>query len=160
MQAKPCLASSAGNEVIMTFWAKRLPVWQFHALALVALVLGGVFVVGWWPGRYPDEVSIIVIVFLPLFTLEGVDGEFRYPRTHPKNLIVRNRTSHALDVWVERSTIGSDEPMVIWQIREHNPYKKEHQDILAGETFVSHAEIVQRLMKIDRSMVEAGAWLV
>lgn len=166
------------------FRARRLPVWPFHALALVGAVLGGVLVVGWWPERYPDESELVklsgrvtrIVVrddifdttaggMLPgwtstYFTLEEIDGEFRYPRTHPKNLVVRNKTGVALDVWVERSAVGGDEPMVIWQIREHNPYKKAHQDILEGETFVSHAEIVQRLRKTDRSMVEAGAWFL
>ncbi len=170
--------------MIMTFWARRLPVWPFHAWALVAMVLGSVFIVSWWPERYPDESELVkfsgrvtkIVVrddiwdttagamlqgWTPTyFTLEGIDGEFRYPRTHPKNLIVRNQTGVALDVWVERTAIGSDEPMVIWQIREHNPYKKEHRNILGEETFVSHAEIVQRLTKIDRSMIEAGVWLL
>jgi hypothetical protein len=184
VRAKPCLASTAGNEVIMAFRAKRLPVWPFHAWALVAGVLGSVFIVIWWPGRYPDEselvklagrVTTIVVrddIFdttagamlqgwtSTYFTLEGIDGVFRYPRTHPKNLIVRDQTSSALDVWVEGAAIGGDEPMVIWQIREHNPYKKEHRNILGAETFVSHAEIVQRLTKVDRSMVEVGVGLM
>ena len=165
------------------FWTRRLPVWPFHAWALVAVVLGSVFVVGWWPQHYPDEgellqlsgrVATIVLrddIFgttaggmlqgwtSTYFTLEGIDGEFRYPRSHPKNLIVRDRTSAELDVWVERTAVGSDEPMVIWQIREHNPYKKEHMRILGPETFVSHAEIVNRLTRIDRSMIEAGLGL-
>lgn len=184
IQAKRCTASSAGNEATMTFWARRLPVWPFHAWALVAGVLGSVFVVGWWPEHYPDESELVklsgrvatIVVRDDIsgttagamlqgwtstyFTLEGIDGEFRYPRTHPKNLIVRNRTSAALDIWVERTAIGRHEPMVIWQIREHNPYKKEYSNTLGDETFVSHAEIVQRLVKIDRSMVEAGVGLL
>jgi len=168
----------------MTLQGRRLPVWPFHAWALVATVLGGVFIVGWWPERYPDESELVkfsgpvssVAVRDDIsgttagamlqgwtstyFTLEGVDGEFRYPRTHPKNIVVRDQTGVALDVWVERSAIGSDEPMVIWQIREHNPYKKEHSDTLGDETFVSRAEIVQRLTEIDRSMVNVGVWLL
>jgi len=148
------------------------------------VVLGGTFVVGWWPEQYPAEselvklsgtVSQIVVrddisgttagAILPgwtstYFTLDGVEAEFRYPRTHPKSLLVRDRTSAALEVWVERAAIGSDEPLIIWQIREHNPYKREHQDILGKETFVSRAEIVERLTQIDRSMVETGVWLL
>ncbi len=167
----------------MKFWTRRLPVWPFHAWALVAVVLGSVFVVVWWPERYPEEDELVKhsgrVATVALrddilgttaggmlqgwtstyFTLEGIEGEFRYPRSHPKNLIVRDRTSAELDVWVERTAVGRDEPMVIWQIREHNPYKKEHQKILGAETFVSHAEIVNRLTQIDRSMIEAGVWL-
>ena len=170
--------------MIMTFWAKRLPAWPFHAWALVAVVLGSVFIVTWWPECYPDESELVKLSgrvttvavrddisdttagamlqgwTSTYFTLEGIDGEFRYPRTHPKNLIVRDQTGVALDVWVERTAIGSDEPMVIWQIREHSPYKKEHRSILGEETFVSHAEIVNRLTQIDRSMVEAGVGLL
>jgi hypothetical protein len=143
-----------------------------------------VLIVIWWPERYPDESELVklsgrvtkVVVrddisdtpagaMLPgwtstYFTLEGIDGEFRYPRTHPKNPMVRNQTGGALDVWVERTAIGSGKPMVIWQIREHNPYKKEHLNILGEETFVSHAEIVHRLTKVDRSMIEAGVGLL
>ncbi len=168
----------------MKFWTRRLPVWPFHAWAIVAAVLGGVFVVVWWPQRYPDEGELVKLsgrvdtVVLrddilgttagamlqgwtsTYFTLEGIDGEFRYPRTHPKNIIVRDQTGATLDVWVQRTAIGGAEPMVIWQIREHNPYKKELTAILGAETFVSHAEIVQRLTQIDRSMIEAGGGLL
>lgn len=168
----------------MKFWTRRLPVWPFHAWAIVAAVLGGVFVVVWWPQRYPDEGALVKLsgrvdtVALrddilgttagamlqgwtsTYFTLEGIDGEFRYPRTHPKNIIVRDQTGATLDVWVQRTAIGGAEPMVIWQIREHNPYKKEHTAILGAETFVSRAEIVQRLTQIDRSMIEAGVGLL
>lgn len=167
-----------------TFLARCLPVWPFHALGLVAVVLGGTLVVGWWPAQYPAESALVKLsgevdqivvrddisgttagAMLPgwtstYFTLGGVEGEFRYPRTHPKSLLVRDQTSGVLEVWVERTAIGSDEPMIIWQIREHNPYKKEHQDTLGEETFVSRAEIVERLTRIDRSMVETGAWLL
>jgi hypothetical protein len=142
-----------------TFLARCLPVWPFHALGLVAVVLGGTFVVGWWPAQYPAESALVKLsgevdrivvrddisgttagAMLPgwtstYFTLDGVEGEFRYPRTHPKSLLVRDQTSGALEVWVERTAIGSVEPMIIWQIREHNPYKKEHQDTLGEETF-------------------------
>ena len=168
----------------VTLRAWRLPVWPFHAWALVAVVLGSVFIVGWWPERYPDEDGLVKFsgrvasvavrddIFdtkagallqgwtSTYFTLEGIDGEFRYPRSHPKNIIVRDRTSATLDVWVERAAIGGGEPMIIWQIREHNPYKREHSNVLGEETFVSHAEIVQRLTKTGRSMIETGAGLL
>jgi hypothetical protein len=153
-------------------------------LAFVAVVLGGVFIVFWWPERYPDESELVKLSgrvatisvrddisgssagailqgwTSTYFTLEGVEGEFRYPRTHPQGLKVRDQTSAALDVWVERTAVGGDEPMVIWQIREHNPYKRENTGSLGEETFVSHAEIVERLTEVDRSMVKAGAWLL
>ena len=167
-----------------TFLACRLPVWPFHALGLVAVVLGGTFVVGWWPSHYPAESELVKLAgevdqivvrddisgttagaILPgwtstYFTLSGVEGEFRYPRTHPKSLRVRDQTSGTLEVWVERTAIGSEEPMIIWQIQEHNPYKKDLQDTLGEETFVSRAEIVERLKRVDRSMVGTGVWLL
>ncbi len=166
------------------FWTRRLPVWPFHAWAIAAAVLGGVFVVVWWPERYPDESDLVEfsgqVATISLrddildtkaggilqgwtstyFTLEGIDGEFRYPRSHPKNIVVRDRTSATLDVWVERRAIGGAEPMVIWQIREHNPYKKDLANILGPETFVSHAEIVNRLTQVNRTMLETGAGLL
>jgi hypothetical protein len=74
--------------------------------------------------------------------------------------MVRDQTGNALDVWVERRAVGGEDPMVIWQIREHNPYKQELENVLGPETFVSHAEIVTRLARTDRSMVEAGVWLL
>ena len=168
----------------MKFWIRQIPVWPFHAWAIVAAVLGSVFVVVWWPERYPEESDLVKfsgrVATISLrddilgtkaggilqgwtstyFTLKGIDGEFRYPRSHPKNVLVRDRTSVALDVWVERSAIGGDGPMVIWQIREHNPYKKDLKRILGEETFVSHAEIVNRLTQVNRSMIEAGTGLL
>jgi hypothetical protein len=165
-------------------WTRRLPIWPFYAWALVAAVLGGVFIVVWWPPHYPDESELVKLSgrvtgvevrddltdssagailqgwTSTYFTLEGIDGEFRYPRTHPNNLMVRDQTGNALDVWVERRAVGGEDPMVIWQIREHNPYKQELENVLGPETFVSHAEIVTRLARTDRSMVEAGVWLL
>lgn len=167
-----------------TLRAIRLPIWPFHALGLVAVLLGSVFIVGWWPGHYPDESELVKLSgkvakiavrddisgttagamlrgwTSTYFTLDGIDGEFRYPRTHPRNLVVRDQTGVALDVWIERAAIGSGGPMIIWQIREHNPYKKENLDIVGEETFVSYSEIVQRLRQIDRSMVDTGVGLL
>ncbi len=166
------------------FWIRRIPVWPFHAWAIAAAVLGGVFVTVWWPERYPGEGDLVKfsgpVATVSLrddilgtqaggilqgwtstyFTLEGIEGEFRYPRSHPKNVIVRDRTGVALDVWVARGAIGGAEPMVIWQIREHNPYKNDMKKYLGPETFVSHAEIVDRLTQVNRSMIETGAGLL
>jgi len=172
--------SSARQVTTMNFSAFRFSVWPFYALGLFTLILGSVFIFIWWPGQYPDESGLVRLSgkiakievrddlsdstagamlqgwTSTYFILEGIDGEFRYPRTHPKNLLVRDQTSVALDVWVERAAIGRNKPMIIWQLREHNPYKKEHSDVLTEETFVTHAEIVERLKQIDRSMVKTG----
>ena len=167
-----------------TSQGRTLPVWQFHALALVALALGGLFVVVWWPAHYPNESdlvkfsgniarmvvrddisnttagSILPTLTSTYFRLEGVEGEFRYPGSHPKNLAIRNRVGVAIDVWVERGSIGGIEPMIIWQIREHNPFKKDDPDLMGEEIFVSHAEITEQLGEVDRSTFQVGLGLL
>lgn len=157
----------------------RIPVWPFFALALLAALVGLVLVAVWWPERYPAESELVKFsgriatvrvrddisrsgagaampaVTSAYFTLHGVEGEFRYPSSQPGYPIVRDRTAFAIDVWVDPAEVGGSAPMRIWQIRENNPH-----NIIGPETFVSHAEIVGRLTAIDRSMVEAGAWLL
>ena len=49
----------------------------------------------------------------------------------------------------------SGRPMEIWQIREHNPY-----NYLFEKTSVYHAEVIECRIRIDRSMVEGGYWLL
>ena len=137
------------------------------------------FVVFWWPSDYPAESDLVKVsgeiasvvvrddifntragAMMPglastYFTLKGMDGEFRYPSTHPKYFLVRDRTAVAIDVWVDGAEMGSGRPMVIWQIREHNPYNYPIE-----ETSVSHAEVIEWRIRIDRSMVEGGYWLL
>lgn len=153
--------------------------WPYFFLSGLGGVLAVVFVVFWWPSDYPaegdlvkvsGEIATVVVrddisnsragAMMPgltstYFTLEGVDGEFRYPSTHPKYPLVRDYISVAIDVWVDGAGMGSGRPMVIWQIREHSPY-----NYLIEEISVSHAEVIERLTGIDRSMVEVGYWLL
>lgn len=142
-------------------------------------VLAVVFVVFWWPSDYPAESDLVKVngeissvvdrddifntwagAMMPggltstYFTLKGVDGEFRYPSTHPKYLLVRDHTAVAIDTWVDGAEMGSGRPLVIWQIREHNPHNYRME-----ETSVSHAEVIEWRIGIDRSRVEAGYWL-
>jgi hypothetical protein len=157
----------------------RITVWPFHALAVLAGVLGLVLVIAWWPDDYPDESELVKVsgriasvrvrddlsnsgagAMMPAmtstyFTLEGVAGEFRYPSSQPGYPIVRDRTAYAIDVWVERDRLGDGEPLRIWQIRENNPH-----NLLGEETFIGRDEIVERLSAVDRSMVKAGSWLL
>ena len=156
-----------------------LPVWPYYFLSAVAGLAAVGFVAVWWPQGYPDdselvkvsgEVATVIVrddisktsagAMLPAmtsiyFTLKGVEGEFRYPSSHPNYLIVRDRTAIAIDIWVDGAEIGTGRPMTIWQIQEHNPFK-----LTVEQTFVSHAEVIERLTKTDRSMVETGYWLL
>lgn len=157
----------------------RFQVCPYFFLSGLGGVLAVVFVVFWWSPDYPAESDLVkvsgeiasVVVSEDIFntgpgammagghtstyfTLKGVDGEFRYPSTHPKYFLVRDRTAVAIDVWVDGAEMGSGRPLVIWQIREHNPHNYRME-----ETSVSHAEVIEWRIRIDRSRVEAGYWL-
>jgi hypothetical protein len=162
------------------FVTRRLPVWPYFFLGTIAVVFGGLFVVLWWPEDLPQESDLVMVsgdiasisvrddisdssagAILPAMTsvyfkLEGVDGEFRYPFSHPQYSLVRNHTAVRVDLWVRRDDIGGDEPMTIWQIQEHNPYREPYVE----ETFVSRDEIVARLTRSGAAMVRFGAWLL
>ena len=156
-----------------------LPTWPYYFLSAMSAVLGAALLAVWWPRGYPGQGELVKIsgsidtvvvrddisktsagAILPAMTsvyfkLEGVEGEFRYPSTHPKYPLVRDQTAVAIDVWVVEAEIGTAAPMTIWQIQEHNPYRA------ASElTYVDYAEIIERLHAADRSMVEAGYWLL
>lgn len=156
-----------------------LPVWPYFFLSAVAASLGAVLLAVWWPWGYPDESKLAKIsgsidtvavrddlsktsagAMLPAMTsvyfrLKGVDGEFRYPSTHPKYPLVRDYTAVAIDVWVVRAEIGTAAPMTIWQIQERNPY-----DAASELTYVGYAEIIERRLATDRSMIRVGYWLL
>ena len=160
--------------------ALRVPVWPFFAMGVIALAIGLIMIVAWWPSDFPDESELVKVSGTiasanvrddisgtsagaimqgwtsTYFTLEGIDGEFRYSRNHPKNLLVQNSAGGTLELWVERSAIGSEAPIIIWQIREHNPYKQQHPGITPPEILVSHAEIVSRLQEVEQSMLRVG----
>lgn len=153
--------------------------WPYYFLAIVTGLAAVAFITVWWPSGYPDESDLVkvsgeidsVIIrddlsgtsagsLLPAmtsvyFTLKGVEGEFRYPSAHPKYPLVRDYTAVAIDVWVDGAEIGADEPMTIWQIHERNPY-----NLVAEKTSISYADVIERLTKADRSMVETGYWLL
>jgi len=156
------------------------PIWPYFFLAAIAVVLAIVFLAIWLPDDYPTEselkkvsgeIKTIAIrneisktsagAMLPAiasvyFTLKGVDGEFRYPSTHPKYLLVSGYTGGTLDVWVVGSEIGAGAPLTIWQILEHNPSKPE----IYEQTSITYQEIIDRLTSANRSMVVAGYWLL
>ena len=104
--------------------------------AISAFPPGLVLVIGWWPEDYPGESDLAKVsgriasvtvrddlskgsagAALPAmtstyFTLQGVEGEFRYPSSQPGYPIVRDRTAYAIDVWVERARLGGAERAV------------------------------------------------
>ncbi len=151
------------------------PVWPYFFLSGFLGLLAFVFVVFWWPADYPAKSALVEIsgkiaaivvkddisksdagALLPgltsvYFTLEGVPGEFQYPYTHPKYPLVRDNTSGSIDILVNDSGIGSNPTMVIWQLQEHSD-----NNYLLPETSVSYEEVVERLSRTDRSMVDLG----
>ena len=158
---------------------RRLPVWPYWFLAIAAALAGGAMVHSWWPGDYPGEDELVKVsgeivtarirddisdssagAFMPAltavyFTMKGIEGEFRYPSSHPKYVMVRDFTAVALDVWVEAAEIGTGRPMTIWAIEERNPY-----NLVMEATSIGYDDIVGELAETDRSMVEAGGWLL
>lgn len=157
----------------------RRAVWPYFFLSAAAGLAGLAFVVLWWPADYPHESDLVkvsgdiatvvvrddisdtsagaamAVLTSVYFTLKGVEGEFRYPSSHPDYVVVRDYTGYAIDVWVERDEIGSGRPMIIWAIQEHSPYNN-----MVPETSIGYDAIASRLTAIDRSMVEAGFWLL
>jgi hypothetical protein len=156
----------------------RIAAWPFFALAVIAIGLGGAFVVFWWPEGPPAKESLVmvsgtidtVIVKDDLsgargsvsaglqsvyFTLDGMAGEFRYPSVFPRYFEVRDRVSVAVDVWIDPADRDAGRPMTVWQVQEHNPYNS-----IGIETFVPYEDVVEALTRVDRSMVRAGTWLL
>ncbi len=157
-----------------------VPVWPYFFLSVAAGALGMVFLAIWLPDDYPAESDLrkvsgeiesvairneisntgagamIPALSAVYYTLKGVRGEFRYPSTHPKYLLVSEYTGGALDVWVVGSEIGSGKPMTIWRILERNPLKPE----IYEQTSITYDEIIARLVEANRSMVVAGYWLL
>jgi hypothetical protein len=157
----------------------RLPVWHYYFLAIAIGLVGGTMVWSWWPAGYPGEDELVKVsgdiartvvrddlsdssagAFMPAmtavyFTLKGIEGEFRYPSSHPQYVSVRDYTAVAMDVWVEAAEIGTGRPMTIWAIEERSPY-----NMVMPRTVIGYGDIVGELIETDRSMVEAGSWLL
>ncbi|MEX2648112.1 MAG: hypothetical protein WD673_03765 [Alphaproteobacteria bacterium] len=152
----------------------RVAVWPFFAIAILAFAVGTVFVVAWWPEAPPAKdalskvsgqiATVIVRGDLPgmpgmtgagmestYFTLEGVDGEFRYPSAFPRYFEVRDRVSVGVDIWIDPAEQGRGRALTVWQIQEHNPY-----NVIGVETFVPYEDVVETLTRVDSSMVRAG----
>jgi hypothetical protein len=153
----------------------RFSVWPYFFLACVLLIAAIALVVVWRPDEYPaktdlvrlcgDIASIVVRddisgtgvgAVLPglnavYFTLKGIQGEFRYPYTHPKYLLVRSDTSDFIEVWVDKTELSENMTVTIWQLREHTSYTYRNPP-----TFVSYEEVIERQVERDRSYFNLG----
>ena len=152
-------------------------VWPYFFLSVFSGVAAIAFIAMGWPGPYPAKSELVKVsgivattrikdeisktgagAILPgfssvYFTLEGVQGEFRYPSSHPQFPIVRDWTSGTLDLWVDGSEIGANPTMKIWQLQEHSNY-----NFLVPETSVTYEEVIAMVKKVDRSKFELGQW--
>ena len=152
-------------------------VWPYFFLSVFSGVAAIAFIAMGWPGAYPAKSELVKVsgivattrikdeisktgagAILPgfssvYFTLEGVQGEFRYPSSHPQFPIVRDWTSGTLDLWVDGSEIGVNPTMKIWQLQEHSNY-----NFLVPETSVTYEEVIAMVKKADRSKFELGQW--
>lgn len=155
------------------------PVWPYFFLAGLSLIIAATVMIRWMPPVHPhsdglvklegaitsvevrDDISntsagaIWPMLTSVYFTLEGIDGEFRYPFSHPNYFLVRDHTSGFLEVWVNASEIGSGTPMMIWQIQEHSDY-----NVLHPETSILFETISTQLNRVAASMHRLVTWLI
>jgi hypothetical protein len=153
----------------------RFNIWPYYFLGFVAVLVGLVMVMVWWPESYPDKDELVIVqgdiatirikddisdtsagAYMPAatsvyFTFKKLDGEYFYPSTQPDYRMVRDFTAVNIEIWVDKDALDSGAPIRIWQIVEHNPY-----NLVLEATKVTYEAIVERLETIDRSMVVAG----
>jgi len=161
----------------------RIPVWPLYFIGTGALCLGLVLVVFTWPKEIPaeselkmysgeiesltirDDISGRQSLFkMPIesvyFKLVGIDGEFRYPSGWPKFIAVRDTVGVALDLWVDPNEIDSGQPILIYQMRERNPFKRSDEDSsVTREVYVSYSEIIEARTRTRQSYFELGSIL-
>lgn len=155
-----------------------LPVWPYFFLASLSFIIATAVLVRWIPPWHPEWDDLIrvegaiktieirddlsnttagavwPILTSTYFTLDGVSGEFRYPYSHPDYFLVRDNTSGELEIWIEKSEIGTRTPMLIWQIQEHSAY-----NYLYPETSIKFETIAASLDNVGTSMYRLAAWL-
>jgi len=157
---------------------QRLPVWPYFAIALITGTMGVVFLYYNVGSKVPAEGSLqkvsgtIAKVFIiddlsgeqtsimkPLnsvhFTLDGVEGEFRYPSGWPGYNTIWRQLSFHIDVWVRRSDIGSGEPMVVFRLEQQVP-----ENWVVEPFSVSYQQIVDTQNRSGQSYVEVGTGLL
>lgn len=88
------------------------------------------------------------------FTLEGVEGEFRYPYFFPDYFQVRDATGWHVDLWVDARKPSPGNAPMIWQIQETGP-----QDVTYPETSISYKKISGFYRAKVQANLRLGRWL-
>ena len=89
------------------------------------------------------------------FTLEEVDGEFRYPSSWPGYNMIWRQLSFHVDVWVEKLALGKGEPMVVYKLEQTVP-----ENWVVEPINVSYSEIADSQGHSERTYVYTGAGLL
>ena len=144
--------------------ARQQPVWGYFALALIALVAGSTFLVSSRDQtRLPDQNDLTIVtgeiatvrviddlsqkataLMTPLnsvhFTLVDNPIVFRYPSRWPSYSDLYNRLAFKVDVWVDPKDLKTDEPVIIYGLRQtlpkgwtNPPIEVHYDDIVAAQ---------------------------
>jgi len=158
----------------------KFTVWPYFFFSGLSGLVALWLVVMVWPANYPAKSELVKLngkiatvsvrgdfsntkeeAITPFFTsvyftLEGVQGEFRYPFSHPKYVLVRDYTSRtgSLDIWVDSSELENNPTMTIWQLQEHSKNNR-----LYPETSVTYEEVVTKHTRVNRSNLKLSFWL-
>lgn len=157
----------------------KFTVWPYFFLSGLSGLAALVFVLMAWPAAYPAKSELVKVsgkiatisvkddisktgagAILPAFTsvyftIEGVQGEFKFPFNHPKYPLVRDHTAGSLDIWIDGSEVEGNQPMKIWQLQEHS-----NLNYTNPETSVTYEEIIARHASVDHSIIKLCLWLV
>jgi hypothetical protein len=157
---------------------KRLSVWPYYAYALFFGVLGAVLLFNNLGPEFPPEKSLQKVsgnihklfliddlsgertsIMKPMnsihFTLEEVEGEFRYPSSWPGYNMIWRQLSFHVDVWVEKSAMGKAEPLVVYKLEQTVP-----ENWVVEPFNVSYSEIADSQGHSERSYLYTGAGLL
>ena len=157
---------------------QRHPVWPYFALALASGVIGTTLLFYNLRSDVPAKEALqkmsgtVGKVFLiddlsgertgfmkPMnsihFTLEKVEGEFRYPSSWPGYTKIWEQLSFHVDVWVRRSDIGTGEPMVVFRLEQQGP-----ENWRMAPLSISYERITESQSRSRRSYVQVGATLL
>ncbi len=157
---------------------RRLQVWPYITLALFIGAIGGAFLHYNIDTDIPSRDALQKIsgsvdkLFLmddlsgkqtgllkPMnsihFTLEDVEGEFRYPSSWPGYSTIWRQLSFHVDVWVRKSDIGSDMPMIVYRFEQQVP-----EDWVVEPFSMSYERITETQDASRRSYVRAGTILL
>jgi len=89
------------------------------------------------------------------FTLEGVDGVFRYPNSWPGYSDAYQRLAFDVDVWVSRDAIGKPEPMVVYRLVQRTP-----KDWFAEPIALDYEAVVEARRRSTGSYLRLGEALL